>query len=322
MSLSELQALEFPKLGTEALVRKLAKLQVACLRKSKIATRKARSRTNAYFRSQYYIGTAAVDLKVAAARNEDILLASLITTVSLFFSFMSMSGEAMLLFFMTGYDIAELSGVNMAVLMLVVCSIFGVIGAWLAALLLSMQSLSVMDGANRKRNRSFRSTARKSLQYASRVASAWTALLVVVALPLIILAINSFFLLESARDPVVAIEAIFPYVATAGIASTVLLLINYGLVPYVALFEPQIPLHRALDRSHKLVKRRGRIFILAIYGLLTAAVAAAYGVSNLLNQYLKIPTAVSFFILSGLVIMYINCIMVIFYRKRKQARIK
>lgn len=322
MSLSELQALEFPKLGTEALAKKLLKAQAKLIRRSKMATRKARTKTKTYFRSQYYIATAAADLKTASARNEDILLASLIATVSLFFSFMSMSGEAMLLFFMTGYDIAELSGINMTVLIVIACSIFAVIGAWLAAMLLSMLSISVMDGANRKQHRSFRSTARKSLQYASRVASAWVALLVLVALPLVALAVTSLMLLRGVSNPVEAIEVIFPAVVTAGVASTVLMLINFGLVPYVALFEPEIPLYKALSRSHQLVKRRGRIFILAIYGLLAATGAAAYGISNVINQWIRVPAAVTFTILSGLIIMYINCIMVMFYRKRKMARIK
>jgi hypothetical protein len=224
------------------------------------------------------------------------------------------------LFFKTGYDIAELSGINMAVLMLMVCSILGVVGGWLAAWLLNMLSFSIMDGANRKLHRSFRSTARKGLQYASRVTGAWVALLFVVLLPLLVMALNSFLVLRGVRQPLAVVELLFPYVATASVASTVLLLINYGLVPYVALFEPELPLHKALDRSHQLVRRRGRIFILAVYGLLGAAVAAAYSLALVFNQFLRIPEPITFFILSGLAVMYANCLMVMFYRKRKQAR--
>jgi hypothetical protein len=40
----------------------------------------------------------------------------------------------------------------------------------------------------------------------------------------------------------------------------------------------------------------------------------------LLNQLLKIPEPITFFILSGVAAMYLNCVMVMFYRKRKQAR--
>jgi hypothetical protein len=320
MSLNELQALEFPKLGTEALVRKISKLRKTTLRKSKLTLRRSQAKTIAYFKNQYYVNTAAADLKIAVRRNEDILLASLILTLSLYFAFMNMSGEAMLLFFRTGYDIAELSGINMAVLLLVVCSILAVIGSWLAALLLNMLSFSVMDGANRKKYRSFRSTARKGLQYASRVTGAWIALALVIALPLAVIFINSFLILKGARVPMVALETLFPYIATISVASTVLLLINYGLVPYVALFEPELPLYKALDRSHRLVKHRGRIFILAMYGILAACLAAIYGGAILLNQLLKMPEPITFFILSGVAAMYLNCLMVMFYRKRKQAR--
>ncbi len=320
MSLNELQALEFPKLGAEALARKLAKTWRTALHKCKLALCRSHTRTLNYFRSQYYVSNAVTDLKSAVVRNEDILFASLILAVSLYFAFMNMAGEVMLLFFRTGYDIAELSGVNMAVLLLTVCSILGVIGAWLAALLLNMLSFSVMDGANRKKYRSFRSTARKGLQYASRVTGAWIALALVIALPLAVIFVNSFLILKGAQTPMSALETIFPYAATLSVASTVLLLINYGLIPYVALFEPELPLHKALDRSYRLVKNRGRIFILAMYMIFAACLAGVYGLAILFNQFLKVPEPITFFILSGLVAMYLNCVMVMFYRKRKQAR--
>lgn len=322
MSINQLQAIEFPKLGVDVVARKLSRFIKSSYRRNKLAIRRSRNRAVSYYRSQYYPSTAVAEFKTAVSKNEDIMVASVILALSLYFAFMNMTGEVLLLFFQTGYDIAELTGINMAVLLVIVCGILAVIGSWLAALLINMISFSIMDGANRKVYRSFRSTARKSLQYASRVSGAWIALIIVIMVPLIVVGVNSILLIKGALSPVVALEAILPFAATLAIASTVLLLINYGLVPFVALFEPDIPLHKALDRSYQLVRRRGRIFLMSIYGAFGLSVLAAYGLALGLNYLLKIPTALTVIVLFGLIALSFNSILVIFYRKRKQSRIK
>lgn len=302
------------------MLRKIQKNKTRYMRSLKKAAKKSRTRTAAYFRNQYYLTTATRDLKTAAARNEDIVIASLIVTAGLLFSYMKMAGEAMLLFFQTAYELSELTGMNMLVLGVVVLAIFSVIAGWLSAFLLNIISISIMDGATRKQYKSVRATIRKGLRYASRVTGAWIVYLATLMIPLITLAAPSILYVIAAPNPLIALEKLVPFLTVASISSTILLIMNYGMMPYVALFEPLPPLSQTLETSRQLVKTRGRLFILGIYGFFFAAMTTAYGVAYVLQNMLQIPKGITFIVLAGMVILYTHSLMVMLYRKRKLAR--
>lgn len=320
MSLHDLQALEFPKIGSDQFLDNIYKKYLLLLRIVKKASKRMSSKTALYFRSQYYVSSATSDLKKATVHNEDIVITSSIISIILMFCYIKMAGEMLFLFLLTAYEFAEATNFNMIVLFIVVISVFAVIAGWLAAFIMNTLAISIMEGATRKQYKSIRSTLRKSLKYTSRVTCAWLAYLAVIGLPQVAIAIMTFIFITIGPNPLEALTSVMPLIAVASITSAVLLIMNYGLVPYVALFENSIPLSRTFQRSRQLVKTKGRIFILGIYGILTTALITAYFVSKIIENLIYIPNVFTFFVLASAIAFYSHCLTVMLYRKRKLAR--
>lgn len=320
MSLTQLPSYYLPALTNHSSWRKLRIMAAMMQRQLKARARKARSLIRMYARQQYYLTTALGDMRTSAARNEDIFITAVICTAIIGFSFAATATNAVLLFLATAYDLAEITGASMGLLMLIVCGVLTVIGGWLASFVLNMQSLAIMDGARRKVHRSVRSTIRNGLRYASRVASAWIALLSLITLPLLLTAVPCYLYLRQAANPISALTDIVPVAAVSGISWIVLVMLNFSLAPYVSLFEPQTTLKAAFVRSHQLVKRRGRLFILGGYILLTTAIYGAYMVAILIENSLGLGKNLTFFMGAFSIVMLANGVMVSLYRKRSLAR--
>jgi len=195
-----------------------------------------------------------------------------------------------------------------------------VLCAWLAAFLLNMLSLAVMDGANRKVKRSIRATTRQGLRYSTRVANAWFVLGAIIAMPLLAASALGYLYIDLFGSSAVKPEAFLPYVIAAAAAWVLFALLHYSLIPQVALFEPKLPLKQVITRSRHLVRRRGRLFLLAGYGLLGVVLTAGYQLSELIEKFFGLENVLSLFMGTFVTVIFANCILVIFYRKRKLAR--
>lgn len=320
VSLSELQALEFPKIGSDLLLRNLQKQYVHLLRTCKKTIKKTRTKVALYFRSQYYITSATRDLKVAATKNEDIVISTLIIAAALIFSYMNIASELLLAFFHTALVISETTQLNMLILGLIVTGVFGVIAAWLSALITNMIAISVMEGSTRKQHKSVRKTLRKSLRYTGRVTGSWVAYISLLLIPQFVVGIATLVFTLTSSNPMATLETGMPIIAVAAITSMVVLIMNYGLMPYVALFEPEINLITAAKRSRELVRTKGRLFILSINGLFFGGMVVAFAAARAIESMIYIPAAVTFFVLACVLVLYTNCLMVMLYRKRKLAR--
>jgi|GEM_PF-1424327 len=322
MSLNELSDFYPLRLQLRRRTIKLSALK-ATLRfqkNSKSLVRRARSKTLAYARSQYYPTTAYADMHRAVARNEDIFITALVLLIVLTFAITTTGFQFLLAFLGTATAVADLTHVNGGLLLLVTFAVPAVLCSWVAAFLINMYSITLMDGATRKINQSVRITVRRSLRAASRTANAWFLLITLLAAAPLALLVASSIYMNVATVSKATLMALVPYAVAASALWVVYVLAHFSLVPSVALFESDLALTKVLGRSRQLVKRRGRVFSIVIYLLAASAITAVYLFANVVQSVLRIDKAALLSIGSLAAILGAHGLMVMLYRKRKLAR--
>ena len=321
MSITELiETYNLPTSGVDISKRVIQRARLMTQKIAGFSLKKTRRSLVMSLRSQYYPATAAKDLKLASQLNEDILLGSLVLALVVGYAFIATASQAIYLFVRTAYDIADLTGTNMLILMLVVSGIMFTLGGWVNAFLTNMQSYALMEGVNRKQNRSLRLTVRKSLRHASRVAYAWLLLATVVFGPLFGASVVGAAYIRLASVSANSVISVLPWIVAVSLAWIIGASINYSLAPYVALFEPKLELGQTLKRSRQLLGRKGRFSLLLGFIALSVIFAVTYVICSLLEMFLKIDKWLTFFIASYLITLWANGIMVMLYRKRKLAK--
>jgi hypothetical protein len=321
MSLTDLQALYLPGAKRHSFQRELKLTLNKAQKLAKSRIRKARSKTLATYRRQYFLSSAYGDLRTAISHNEDIFISSILAVFILSYSIWTTALNTLFIFLETAYEVAEFTGMSMTLLALIVSGVVAVICSWLLAFLMNMTSFAVMDGATRKQLRSIRSTARRSLRYTSRVAGAWFALLAAVTLPLFATGLSILIYLQANTPTIPELISYIPYAIIGAASWIIIMLMNYSLVPHVALFEPTMSLSKTFRRSRQLVVRRGRLFILSSYALLSLGLCIAYILSASLDNIIGLNKWLSFsFAIVGSVLL-LNGLTATLYRKRKLARI-
>lgn len=302
--------------------RKFKSLGARASRLAKAALRKKRSAYWAWCRRQYFLLAAYRDMKISIGRNEDIFIAVGVIAVALGFAYAVTAAELAISFFLTAYTISELSGANILIFSTIAAGTLAVTTAWVAAFLFNSMAIAMMQGANRKKIRSVKHTLRQGLRLASRTAAYWLMLLSTIALPVVLVAILMLaYLLIFVNSQAEALAAL-PYGIIAAGVGSVFVILSYSLVPVVALFEPKLSYAEVFARSRELVSRRGRVFIMSAYGLLAAILAAAYGLSVMLQSLIDLNKALTFSLVAIPAIVYFNGIMTMLYRKRRLARLR
>jgi hypothetical protein len=309
-----------PRLNRRSLKRKLALAKLKSKRFMKAKLRKARSKALTVARRQYYLNAAQADLRVAVSRNEDIVISTIILASIIIYSVAAMAANMLLLFMMTAYDAANTSGANMMLMTLITIGSTTVFGAWVLAFIMSNISLSIMDGATGKKLRSLRSTVRRSLRSTSRVASVWFLIAVLIGVVLAALGAAGLAYISLTNPSIPRLMSLAPAAIGLGIIGVLFVLAQYSLAPYVTLFEAEVSPWQALGRSRQLVRRRGQLFIVAVYATLIAGFAAAYKVAAAVDGLFGINTMIIFAMSALAEIMFANGILVMLYRKRKLAR--
>lgn len=272
-------------------------------------------------RKHYLLTSAYRDLRRAVAQNEDIVVASVATAFILVYACAVIAVDFVVAFSRVTYAVAETTEIDMGLFILALGPTVLVFCALLLALAMNFISIAIMDGANGKVYRSIRSTLRRSLGAASRIASAWFLLgfvhfgrMLVVLLPLYLYV--KWFSDIAVLSPQVLIAA-----GTAGVVWWLTGLLRYSLVPYVALFEPQHLLTEVFGRSRTLMKKQARTYIVTGTLVLAAYLTGLIKLGSYLRDSLGVATNLLFAlgILAGL--MAANAGMVMLYRKRKLARV-
>ncbi|MEO6513314.1 MAG: hypothetical protein ABIR37_01370 [Candidatus Saccharimonadales bacterium] len=297
---------------------KLARIRVERLTRAHV--RKARSISLAWYRRQYFLSSAYTDLRISIARNEDIYLAILMIAIILGYAYSVVAAQLLFIFFGAAYALGEATGMSMVFLSLITVSVLGVSLAWVAAFAANSLSLSLMHGANHKKIRSLRRTLREGLSFTSRTTAAWTLVVATVFGPLMIAALGTAIYFKATNADMHTAMTFLPYIAVTGVAWALYALMQFSLVPQVAIFEPQLSLQAAFSRSRQLVRTKGKVFLSVTYCTLAVALAALYGISALFEKVLRLNQSVTF--IFGLILMTIftNGILTVFYRKRRLAR--
>jgi hypothetical protein len=320
MILTELiQSAQPPRRRHKAFSRRLRFRMLESKRFIKAQLRKVRSKTNAAIRRQYFISQAYSDSRTAIKLNEDIYITMLMATAVVGFAFSVLMSEIAILFFQTAYDFAEATGVNMMLITSVAVGVLLTLSAWVLALFLNSLSITTIEGANRKFYRSVRSTFRRALSQAPHTAAMWLLVVLMIIVPISIvagLAALYFYFYPATVDQILVLA---PYASIAALIWIVTVLINYGLAPHVSLFESNATIKQSFQRSRQLVMRKGRVFLLFYYILLSSLIAGAYTLAKIAAEF-GIPFVMIFAPLSLIILLQANNVLVSFYRKRYLAR--
>jgi hypothetical protein len=272
------------------------------------------------FRRQYLLTHALSDVKTAAFNSEDITLGALMMAVVVSYALLTTLANLLFIFMQTTAAFSTWSGISLGLLVMITLGIFVSLSAWILAWGQNMLSISILESATRKQNRSIRTTVRQGLRSATRVTLAWLMVNVLTFAPAAALGL---ILLGALYAGHVALSAALPYligVGGLGIAWIGYTVANFALAPKVALFEPQLSLGESFGRSRQLLKSKGRIFLIGNYVTLLAALGLAYGLAVLLQKVTQISNVLIFIVFAWTLFSLNNLIMSAFYRKRKLAR--
>lgn len=283
-------------------------------------SRRANRKLMSVARKQYYLTDAYHDMRYAALRNEDIFLGSLLVSLVIGYGFAASGANFLLQTLIAATEVAALTGISIIILYGMVSLFYGVAAALLAVFIVNMTSLSIFHGASRKYYRSLRSTIRASLTSTSRVTGAWLLFLALLFVPIATAAFVLLIWLYQARP---VIPDLLPYLVLATVVVSSWLIgvaINYTLAPYVALFEPEVPVSETFGRSRQLVRRRGRMFLLGAHISFILFLALAFYVATIISSFTPIATGLTMAIIVPAALLLANGILVAFYRKRRLAR--
>lgn len=273
-------------------------------------------------RQHYLLPTAFKDLRRAAAQNEDVVLASVVNAFILVYACAVIAVQFVVALSKATYAMSEATEFDMGLLLLVAVPTVALFCALLATMSLNFMALAVMDGANRKVYRSIRSTFRRSLAFASRVTSAWMLLGLVHFARFLAVFIPVYLYVKWFSDIAVLSNNVLIAIGAAGAVWLVAGMVQYSMVPYVALFEPHYLLTEAFRRSRQLVTKQAVVFTMTGFLVLGGYLYGLYKLCVLLKSWIGVSTNLLFILglLAG--IMLANGAMVMLYRKRKQARTK
>lgn len=271
-------------------------------------------------KKHYFLPTAYKDLRSAAAKNEDIVLTSVAWTTIMVYACASLTLEFLVAMSRITYALAEASGYDMGVLILVFGPIVALFTVLLMATSFNFMSLAIMDGANRKVYRTIRSTLARSLTAASRITGAWFLLSVVHAFRLLVVLIPlAMYVKYFHRVAHLSYEAVAA-AAAIGLVWFIVGLFRYSLVPYIALYEPKMILDLTFVKSRQMVNRQAVVFMITGLTSLALYCFGLYKLCVYLKGFIGIGTNLLFVlgIMAG--IMLANGGMAMLYRKRKLAR--
>ena len=286
----------------------------------KIAVRRTRRTVSTFDRRQYYLADAISDLRSAASRNEDIVILSVATVLAVVYAVLDTAATYMYAVLQAAYELATLTGMNMLLLMVLVAGILATLCGWIAAFLLNVCSVAVMDGSNRKRHRTIRSTFRTALGRSGRVTAAWFLLLLAICLPLLLSAATTAIIMRNANTSVAAATGYLPYATAFVIAWLLFVLTRYALAPKIALQEPSLGMFGAFSRSRQLLRRKGRLTVVMLCIMATGLGLATYQLAVAANEAIEgLGSLVVFLGATGGALL-LNGMLAMLYCKSKRVR--
>ncbi|MBA2279517.1 hypothetical protein H0V99_03725 [Candidatus Saccharibacteria bacterium] len=319
--ITQLQAEYLTRLTRLPTSRNIKALKLRAQRLTKANVRRTKRLSLSWYRRQYFLATANGDLKQSIRRNEDIFIAVTVIAAILGYVYVMIATEMTYAFFMTAYFISEASGANMFLISLIAASSLTAAFAWVLAFILNSMSVAIMQGANSKRIRSVRATLYDGLHNIGRTTVSWLMLLSMIAVPVLAIAVIGLIHFLAFKTTQEETLKLLPYYIIAAVAISFYVLVNYGLMPLVALFERNLSYKQVIKRTRQLLSSKGKLFLTAVYGILSVVLTAEFLLSRAIQHSVGIHKVLSFGIMAVITIVYANGVLTMFYRKRRQARI-
>ncbi len=322
MILEQLLSDHTPRLGMPVVKDKFIKAVAKIKRVIKAQIKQLERNIVHTARKQYLLTTAMRDLRVGVKLNEDVFIAAAVTLLVLAYGCAAITAQLLIAVLGSMFEMSESTGLDMGLLSLVIGLTLAALGALVAAFALNFVSIAVMDGVNRKKYRSIRSTIRRSLSHAHRVANSWWLLVIVhffrLSAVLMLALIYAHLIVDYFKLPDIIL-------GTLGLIGTVWFvkgLLDYCLVPFVALFESNLLLTETFARSRQLMKRQGQFFVISLSMLLTLIIFIIYKATEMVAAITGNNSDILFLVGLLIAVTAANCSMVMLYRKRKLARLR
>lgn len=194
--------------------------------------------------------------------------------------------------------------------------------AWYAfagAFILATTSLAINDGSENRKN-TLSATLSNGISKMVRVVLADILFILVAFWPVVLIIFVPIILLTSGGAGSKNLLILLPILMLVAIIWIYLALIRFALAPFVALFEPDVPITKTLGRSNHLLQKGGQWFLLkgfllVILILIILAVATGQSLPELMDSNGAISNV--FFIFITVIA---NGALVMLYRNRKSVR--
>ncbi len=189
----------------------------------------------------------------------------------------------------------------------------------MTAFMMASTSLPLYD--NGQRHTSLKGVLLTAFKRAKRILIANLFMLAVAIWPIVaIIVVPLVYYSSSSSDGGMIMLALIPILSILGAVWMVVAFVLFALVPYVAIFEPKMPIRQVLRRSQHLLSLGGHWFVvkgivvtlvlyIIIAGLSGESLSDSSGSSNMIGN--GFATALS---------VIANGVMVMFYRNRKTVR--
>jgi len=187
------------------------------------------------------------------------------------------------------------------------------------AFVLSATSLAVYDGSDNIKS-SVRRTLSVSRARFRRVAAASILYVLLAIWPVVIIIITPLVLLLTGHLGGNSSVLFVPVLILIAIAWEYIAIIRYALTPYVALFEPEIPVTKTLGRSKYLLQFGGQWFLVKGFLLLIGLCIILALITHRSLYQLTNSNSAFIDIVFILVSIIINAVLVMLYRNRKIVR--
>ena len=318
--ITQLQTDYLPRLDRRSLKRNLSSAKRHVQKMAKAKSRKLNRAIITWYRSQYFLIHAFKDAKKAARNNEDIFIGTIIIALVIGYAMAAIATQLLFIFFETTYALADALNISMLLLTAITLGVVGVTITWVSAFIFNCMSIALIQSMNHKRQRSLRATLRIGLRHATRTTLAWTGVSIATFLPLMLVSLANLIIVKFSSFNVDTVRTVTPFVIGIATIWVVYAFARFSLAPYIAIFEPHLPLTLILRRSSELVRRKGHLFLLASYTSVAIALAVNFCIAYALNKVVGLDASLVFCSNSALVLVFGNAILVAFYRKRRLAR--
>ncbi|MCW1908693.1 MAG: hypothetical protein KIH63_005110 [Candidatus Saccharibacteria bacterium] len=250
---------------------------------------------------KYRVFRAVIDTFKALRHNWQ---AFIVTTIASYLLFIGL----IVLTIPLAYGLMSAMGVFGLIVVLIIFSALGVYGS---GIVLVVQAQTLFDGIHHQKSAILK-TIKQSFVKLPRVALACLLMGLAVYGPLILLLILGllFALRSSSASMMLTVFSL------GGAVWAIIGLLRFSLAPFVAFFEPELPIKRTLNRSYQLLKGGGQWFIIKGVFLLLALmiiISAMAGIENSDqlqdsdNPVVNITLAILSIIASGsMVMLYVN----------------